>query len=160
MKTSQTSPFWATALGAVVGGAVSLLTTLIVEHRRTVAARADKRRAEHASAVVAARLLQLELRDIESALTVALEHHPFQWPLEGGVPVLPTAAWETHAAQLAVILAPDPWEQVATPYSVFEYINLYPKQLTLEAARTALAQASDALGVVGRWASGEERLDV
>jgi hypothetical protein len=142
----------------VVGGAVSLLTTLIVEHRRTVAARADKRRADYASALVAARLLQLELRDIESALTVALEHQPFRWPLEGGVPLLPTAVWQAHAAQLAVILDPGPWDQVATPYSVFEYINLYPKQLTHKTASTALAQATEALRVVGRWASGEERL--
>src|SRR4051794_20311828 len=82
--TSGGGSFWPTVFGALVGGAVSLGTTLLVERQRSKAAgKADDLR-KLADARLAARVVVLELRDMESVLRVVTDRSPFQWPPSDG----------------------------------------------------------------------------
>jgi hypothetical protein len=144
---SGQSPFVSTLVGAVVGGAVSLGTTLLVERQRSKnAQKADVHRDEITTRL-AARLIALELSEIESVLHVVLKQTPFEWPPTPDFHFR-TAAWETHAADLAKTLSGADWQVVALPYSSFQYANLSSGVLTQEAARTVLAETEYALTVL------------
>jgi hypothetical protein len=141
--------------GAVVGGLVSLGTTLIVERFRTKAQARAAAAAEAVNVKLAARLVQLELRQIEAVLRLTVDRESFRWPVEPGYS-FPVAAWQMYAARLAARLPRKGWEVIATPYSLFEHINLSSESLTEEGARELLAGAQEALKVIGSWTGDRE----
>jgi hypothetical protein len=150
-KGGSTSTFWTTLLGAVVGGCVSLATTLLVERQRSKAANTAETRRDEAAARLAGRVIALELRDIESVLRVALERSPFAWPPAADF-AFAAAAWSAHAGQLGAVVPDDVWEEVALPYSSFEYANLLGS-VNAASARTMLHETQSAIAALDGWAT-------
>jgi hypothetical protein len=148
-QSGSLGTFWSTVLGALVGGSVSLGTTLLVEWQRTRAARDAENRRNLAAARLAARVVVLELRNAESVLRVAIERSPFEWP-----PIpnfeFTTQAWKTHYSQLSAALPDDAWNLAAVPYSSFEYSNLLRK-LNQSTAQTMLETTQQAIHALECW---------
>jgi hypothetical protein len=150
-KSSGPGSFWSTLLGAVVGGAVSLGTTLLVERQRSKAAGKAEDRRTLADARLAARVVVLELRDMESVLRVAIGRSPFEWPPTAGFE-FQTTAWKAHADQLGAIIPDAEWDAVAAPYSSFEYSNLLGT-VNDSSAQTMLKATQDAIAQLESWLS-------
>src|SRR5579864_1155046 len=71
---------WSTLIGAVVGGALSILGTLLVERQRGKAASRQADRQRTMEGRLAARLIVAELEDARSGLRVVIEREPYTWP--------------------------------------------------------------------------------
>jgi hypothetical protein len=142
-STSGASSFWPALIGAVVGGAVSVATTLLAERQRAKGAATERRRQLQTDAYLASRIIRLELADVESLLRVAIQQTSFRWPPSADYQ-LPTAAWSDYAASLAPIVTADVWEQIALPYSTFKYANLLGT-VNLATARSMLAGTEAAM---------------
>jgi hypothetical protein len=140
--------FWSTVFGAVVGGCVSLATTLLVERQKAKNAVAAEARQQQASGQLAARVVALELRDMESVLRVAVERTPWTWP---PVPdfAFASTAWSEHSADLAAVLPDDAWQTVAAAYAGFAYSALTPPNEA--GARTLLTTVDEALAALEAW---------
>jgi hypothetical protein len=150
-RAEPVSSFWPTVIGAAVGGAVSLATTLLVERRRDRAATNEHRRKLVAAARLAARVIELELSDVESVLRVALQRQPFAWPPSPGFE-LPGRAWREQSAALGAIVPDAIWDQVALPYSSFEYARLLGA-VNVSTAQTLLEQVAAATVALRGWSS-------
>ena len=133
----------------MVGGAVSLGTTLFVERQRTRAAEKADTRNALADARLAGRVILLELRDTESVLRVATDRTPFHWPPAAGFQ-FSTKAWTTYRAQLGAAAPDHHWNAVAVAYSAFEYANLFGG-VTETTAKTMLDQSEAAVQVLDPW---------
>jgi hypothetical protein len=134
-----------------VGGAVSLVTTLLVERQRTRASNAAEQRRAVAAARLAARVVALELRDTESVLRVAVAQSPFEWPPTPGFK-FQTKAWSAHADELGAVLPDDDWNLVAVPYSSFQYSNLLDT-MTAASAQTMLETTQAGIAKLEDWAA-------
>jgi hypothetical protein len=147
--SGSSEAFWPAVVGATVGGAVSLGTTLLVERQRNKAAGKAERRKELAGGHLAARVISLELRDIESVLRVALERSPFSWPpapdFQFGVD-----AWATHSGALGAVLPDDGWDVVAAAYSSFAYANLLGT-VNEQSADKMLDQTQSSIKTLEAW---------
>jgi hypothetical protein len=143
------SPFWAAVVGTVVGGAVSLGTTLFVGRQQTRAAEKAQERSTLADARLAGRVILLELRDTTSVLRVAIDHSPFHWPPTAGFQ-FSTHAWVAYRAQLGAAAPDDLWNAIAVAYSSFEYANLF-STVTETAARAMLDEAGVAVRALDPW---------
>jgi hypothetical protein len=141
-STSGVSSFWPALVGAVVGGTVSVATTLLAERQRAKGVTTARQQQQQADAYLASRIIRLELADVESVLRVATQQTSFRWPLSTEYE-LPTAAWSEYAASLARIVTTDVWEQIALPYSAFKYANLLGT-MNLATARSMLAETEAA----------------
>jgi hypothetical protein len=144
--------FWPTVIGAVVGGTVSLATTLFVEARRDRAAANEQKRKLLAEARLAARVIALELEDVQSVLRVAIQRTPFSWPPSPEY-ALPSNAWTQHSASLGAVVPDDVWDKVALPYSSFEYARLLGN-VTAGSAQTLLNETTAAVKAVQGWSAG------
>jgi hypothetical protein len=149
-KGNSVGSFWPTVIGAAVGGSVSLATTLLVERQRTKSAAVEHRRRLVADARLAARVIRLELADAESVLRVAIQRTPFVWPPSSGYR-LPTRAWSEFSARLGAAVSDAVWEEVALPYSSFEYANLLGS-VTRASAATMLEETATAIRSFEIWA--------
>lgn len=142
---------WPALVGALVGGGVSLGTTLLVEHQRHRASSKTEERRRLAEGQLAARLVILELRDAERMLKVMLERTPFRWPPKPGFE-FQTNTWSVHATQLAVVLSEAQWKATAAPYLSFRYSNLLVN-LTAAAAEALLESTRSAIHELDSWIS-------
>ena len=149
LGASGPGPFWTTLIGAVVGGAVSLCTTLLVERQKLIGASEEEKRRALASGKLAARVVTLELRDIESVLRVSLERSPFNWPPTTGYS-FPTAAWSEYGSKLGVVLPDDRWNDIALPYSAYAYSNLFGT-VSQASAQTLLDETQAAIDALEGW---------
>ncbi len=142
--------FWPALIGAAVGGAISLATTLLVEHRRARAAETDQKRRLLADARIAGRIIRLELEEVESVLRIAIQQPSFRWPPSLGY-ALPVKAWSEYAAKLGAVVPDNVWDEVSLPYSSFEYANLLGS-VKEGSAQTMLDETSDAIKALDFWA--------
>jgi hypothetical protein len=149
LGAKNSSSFWPTAIGAVIGGGVSLVTTLLVERQKRKAADERDRQRLLADAELAARVVILELRDVESVLRVSLERDPFRWPPTPGYS-FSTKAWDEHGGHLGTVL-PDPiWDAVSVPYSTYAYSNLFGN-VSHATAQEMLDQTENAIDALENW---------
>jgi hypothetical protein len=153
LGAKNSSSFWPAVAGAVVGGGVSLATTLLVERQKRKAADETDKRRLRADAQLAARVIALELRDIHSVLKVSLERSPFSWPPTPGF-LFPIAAWSEYGSDLAALLPDDEWQEVAAAYSTYGYSNLFGN-VNHAAAENLFQQAESALRVLEDWYRSE-----
>src|SRR4051812_71674 len=86
--------------GVIVGGSVNGWAARETENRKTIA-----------SAVAAARLVHLELYDLQASFEVALEDDG-DWRVIPEPPLTPVL--EQHAATLAPVMTTNEWSQLAT----------------------------------------------
>lgn len=143
--------FLAALIGAVVGGAVSLVTTLLVDRQRARGASTEQRRQQLADARLSGRVIRLELAEIESVLRVAIQQTPFRWPLSSGYE-LRSKAWSGYSAKLGAVVADSVWDEVTLPYSLFEYANLLGS-VTSASAQIMLDGIQDAIKALDSWAA-------
>ena len=143
--------FWPTLIGAVVGGTVSLATTLLVERQRSRREADEYRRRLLADARLAGRVIGLELSDVKSVLRVAIQQTPFRWPPSSGYE-LPLTAWSEYSARLGAAVSDEVWNEVALPYSSFGFANLLGS-VTATTAQTMLAETEGAIKALESWAS-------
>jgi hypothetical protein len=137
-----------TLIGAVIGGALSLLGTFLVEHQRSKAAGKAEHRRRQLESRLAARLIAAELEDAQTVLRVALQH-PYHWPPSAGFQ-FQMGAWSAHSAALAGA-APDPqWELVAGPYFSYRYANLLG-DVKEGTAKTMLTATGNAISALKEW---------
>jgi hypothetical protein len=140
---------WSTLIGAVVGGALSILGTLLVEHRRGKAATKEAIRLQRIEGRLAARLIVAELQDARSVLRVALERTPYAWPPSDSFQ-FEMGAWTAHGAALAAAVPDEQWELVAGPYFSYRYANLL-HQVSKPTAETMLAATEEAVHSLNEW---------
>lgn len=140
-----------TLIGAIIGGLVSLGTTLLVERQRSKNLRASEDERLLDDALLAARVILLELKDIESVLRVSLDKSPYVWPpkLEFS---FTTLAWDEYATQLGRKLDDENWNAIATPYSALSYVNLLGA-LPEDSARETLVGVQQAIAAIEAWAA-------
>ena len=150
------SSFWPPLLGALLGGAVSLVTTLLVERQRTARETEQHKRKLLADARLASRVIGFELANLESVFRVALQQTPFRWPPAPGYS-LSVEAWAKYGASLGAVVSDDVWEIVALPYSSFGFANLLGP-VNAATAQTMLDQTTAAVKALNAWASAA-RLD-
>jgi hypothetical protein len=140
---------WSTLVGAVVGGALSILGTMLVEHRRGKAATKEAIRLQRMEGRLAARLIVAELEDARSVLRVVLERTPYTWPPSDGFQ-FEMGAWAAHSAALAAAVPDEQWELVAGPYFSYRYANLL-QQVSKPTAETMLAATEEAINSLNEW---------
>lgn len=137
-------------VGAIVGGAVSLLTTLLVEYQRAKNVDTDRKRRLRADARIAGRIISLELSDIQSVLRISIQQTQFMWPPAASYE-LPDRAWSEYSASLGAVVSVGMWDEVALAYSSFKYANLLGS-LNLSTAETMLSATEVALKALESWA--------
>ncbi|MBA2462452.1 MAG: hypothetical protein H0V45_11900 [Actinobacteria bacterium] len=157
-KGASAWSFWPTLIGAVVGGAVSLATTLLVERQRRRRETQEHQRRLLADARLAGRVIGLELADLQSVLRVAIQQTPFRWPPSSGYE-LPLKAWSEYSARLGAVVSDEVWNEVALPYSSFGFANLLGS-VTATTAQTMLAETEGAIKALDSWASAVSIKDV
>lgn len=133
----------------MVGGALSLIGTVLVERRRGKNAEQAERRAHRFEGRLAARLIVAELEDAKSVLRVVLSRKLYAWPPSPDFQ-FQTSAWSAHAAALAAAVPDKEWDLVAGPYFSFRYTNLLG-DLTKDSAETMLAASSAAAESLEEW---------
>jgi hypothetical protein len=148
--TGGGSSFWPALVGALVGGAVSLATTLLVEHQRAKNIDTERKRQLGTDARIAGRIIGLELSDIQSVLRISIQQTPFRWPPAFSYE-LPDRAWSEYSASLGAALSDIMWDEVALAYSSFKYANLLGS-LNLATAKTMLAETEAAVRGLESWA--------
>lgn len=134
-------------IGAVVGGALSLSTTLLVERQKRKAANDAEERRVLATAKLAARVIELE--EMESVLRVSVGRTPFAWPPAPGFK-FSTRAWDERAGELGALVPADQWDAVAAVYSTYAYSNLFGA-VSERAAQDLLGQTKEAVRVLSDW---------
>ena len=147
--TSSGSSFWPALIGAIVGGALSLGTTLLVEYRRGRTADTERKRQLRADARLAGRVITLELSDAQSVLRITIQKAPFRWPPASGYD-LPDRAWSEYSARLGAVVSSSVWDEVALPYSSFKYANLLGT-MNASTAATILDETESAIGALDSW---------
>jgi hypothetical protein len=140
---------WSTLIGAVVGGALSLIGTVLVERRRGKNAELAERRGRQVEGKLAARLIVAELEDAQSVLRVVLARERYSWPPSDDFE-FQTAAWDAHAAALAAAVPDSEWELASAPYFSFRYTNLLG-DLTQDSAEKVLAASAAATKALKEW---------
>jgi hypothetical protein len=136
-------------IGAVVGGALSLIGTVLVERRRAQNAEQAEQRAHRFEGRLAARLIVAELEDAKSVLRVVLSRDPYSWPPSPDFQ-FQTASWSAHASALAAAVPDKEWDLVAGPYFSFRYTNLLGN-LGRDSAETMLAASTTAAEALEGW---------
>jgi hypothetical protein len=137
-----------TLIGAVIGGALSLLGTLLVERQRSKATDKAEHRRRQLEGRLAARLIAAELEDAQTVLRVALQH-PYNWPPSAGFQ-FQMGAWSAHGAALADAVPDAQWELVAGPYFSYRYANLLGN-VNEGTAETMAAATGDAINALKEW---------
>jgi hypothetical protein len=137
-----------TLIGAVVGGALSLLGTLLVEHRRSKAADKTEHRRRQLEGRLAARLIAAEMEDAQTVLRVALRP-PYGWPPSPGFQ-FQMGAWSAHGAALAAAVPDSQWNLVAGPYFSYRYANLLGN-VSEGTAKTMLTATGNAIDALKEW---------
>lgn len=145
------SSFWPPLLGALLGGAVSLVTTLLVERQRSAREIEKHKRALLTDARLASRVIGFELANLESVLRVTLKQTPFRWPPAAGYSIS-VDAWAKYGASLGAVVADDVWQTVSLPYSSFEFANLLGP-LSAATAQTMLDETVAAVQALSSWAA-------
>jgi hypothetical protein len=140
---------WSTLIGAVVGGALSLIGTVLVERRRGKNAEQAETRARRMEGKLAARLIVAELEDAQSVLRVVLARETYSWPPSEDFE-FQTTAWDAHSAALAAAVPDKEWELVAAPYFSLRYTNLLG-DLTRDSAEKVLAASAAATKALKEW---------
>src|ERR1700694_2254526 len=148
--TSSGSSFWPALVGAIVGGAVSLATTLLVEHQRAKNVDSDRKRQLRADARIAGRIIVLELSDVQSVLRISVQQAQFRLP-PASSSELRDRAWSDYSASLGAVVPAGIWDEVALPYSSFKYANLLGS-LNLSTAETMLSETEAAVKALESWA--------
>jgi hypothetical protein len=137
-----------TLIGAVVGGTLSLLGTVLVERQRNKAADKTEHRRRQLEGRLAARLIAAELEDAQTVLRVALQD-PYSWPPSAGFQ-FQMGAWSAHSAALADAVPDSQWELVAGPYFSYRYANLLGG-VKKGAAETMLNATAHAISALKEW---------
>lgn len=137
-----------TLIGAVIGGALSLFGTLLVERQRSRAADKAELHRRRLEGRLAARLIAAELEDGQTVLRVALRP-PYNWPPSAGFQ-FQMAAWSAHGAALADAVPDSQWELVAGPYFSYRYANLLGS-VNEDTAKTMLTATGDAVDALKKW---------
>jgi hypothetical protein len=148
-KTDPPPVAWSTLIGAVVGGALSILGTLLVERQRGKAATRQADRHRQMEGRLAARLIVAELEDARSVLRVVIEREPYAWPPSNGFQ-FEGRAWAAHGGALAAAVPDKQWELVAGPYFSYRYANLL-EQVHKNTAETMLSATEDAISALNEW---------
>lgn len=137
-----------TLIGAVVGGTLSLLGTVLVERQRNKAADKTERRRRQLEGRLAARLIAAELEDAQTVLRVALQD-PYSWPPNADFQ-FQMGVWSAHSAALADAVPDSQWELVAGPYFSYRYANLLGG-VKKSAAETMLDATGHAISALKEW---------
>lgn len=136
-------------IGAVVGGALSILGTLLVERQRGKTAAKETDRHRKMEGRLAARLIAAELEDARSVLRVVLGRVPYSWPPSADFQ-FEMGAWSAHSAALAAAVPDRQWELVAGPYFSYRYANLL-EEVSKPTAETMSAATEDAIDSLNEW---------
>lgn len=150
-QTAKPASFWPAVIGAVVGGTISLLTTLLVERQKTRRVAEEERMKRLAEAQLAARVIALELADVRSVLRATVDRSPFAWPPSPDFQ-FPVEAWSKYSAQFAATAQDALWNQVALAYSSLSYSNLF-RNVNADSAKVMLDQAVEAVAGLTAWTS-------
>jgi hypothetical protein len=102
--------FLEVAGGALIGGGVSLATTLFVESRREKAERGRDEQTLNREILRAMRLIESECSSNRASLVVIRERDPEHW-YPPSLPMIKTA-WESYGPELALHPDPDLWREV------------------------------------------------
>jgi uncharacterized protein (DUF2062 family) len=145
---SQPPVALSTLIGAVVGGTLSLLGTVLVERQRNKAADKAEHRRRQLEGRLAARLIAAELEDAQTVLRVALQN-PYSWPPNADFQ-FQMGAWSAHSAALADAVPDSQWELVAGPYFSYRYANLLG-DVKKSAAETMLDATGQAISALKEW---------
>jgi len=140
---------WSTLIGAVVGGALSLLGTILVERQRGKTTNKTERRRQELEGRLAARLTVVELEDARSILRVALARKPYRWPPSDDFE-FEIGAWLAHSAALAAAVPDRQWELVAGPYFSYRSANLL-EEVSERTAEKMLSVTDEAIEALKEW---------
>lgn len=140
---------WSTLIGALVGGALSLLGAILVERQRGKTADKTECRRQELEGRLAARLIVAELEDARSILRVALAKKLYRWPPSDDFE-FEIGAWSTHSAALAAAVPDRQWELIAGPYFSYRYANLL-EEVPESTSEKMLSATDEAIEALKEW---------